>query len=182
MADARKMAQMFSAINGFPRPVVAQVHGAALGGGGGLLAVCDFVLASEDCKLGFTETRLGLVPAVISPFVVSKIGESMARAYMLSGERFSPQRGVEMNLIHKVVPREKLEEEGKRVIASFLKAGPVALGEAKVLLGEVVKIGFKGEAVTDYTCKTIARIRASEEAQQGMEALLAKKKPPWITS
>lgn len=174
--DAKKLAGMFRALNEMPFPVIGKVNGHALGGGAGLVACCDFVVASEKALFGFTEARLGLIPAVISPYVMAKINESHARAWFLSGERFGTATALQMNLIHQAVAPEKLEEATAAVVKSFLSAGPQAAREAKSLVFRV----RMSQDVEDETCKRISRIRIGGEGQEGMRALLEKDKPAWV--
>ncbi len=176
--DSKKLAKMFSTINDCNIPVIGRINGHALGGGVGLVSVCDHVIAVEEALMGFTEVRLGLIPAVISPYCISKIGESNARSWMLSGERFNALDAKRMGLVHDVVAvgsdlDAKVEEVKKR----FLAAGPVATKEAKSLVREVVKSLKNSE---DYTCQMISERRISEEGQEGMRALLEKDKPQWM--
>ena len=174
--DAKKLAAMFRALNEMPFPTIARVNGHALGGGAGLVSCCDFVVASDKALFGFTEARLGLLPAVISPYVMAKIGESQARAWFLSGERFGAVEAQRMNLVHQVVPLEKLDETIEAVKKSFLAAGPLAAREAKSL---IFKVRVSHE-VEDETCHRISRIRIGAEGQEGMRALLEKDKPQWV--
>lgn len=176
--DSLALAGLFESINNLPMPVLAKVAGATLGGGTGIIAACDFVISSREAKFGFTEVGLGLVPAVISPYVLKKINESSARAYFLSGERFSAEEALRINLIHRVVDHDDLEMATKKQIRRFLSAGPLATREAKELIKGVMS--SSSESVTDYTCKTIAKLRVSEEGQEGMKAILEKRKPKWI--
>lgn len=178
--DSVMLANLFKAISNCSLPVLAKVNGATLGGGTGVLAACDFVLSAKSAKYGFTEARLGLVPAVISPFVMAKIGESNARAWFLSGERFSAEKAMDMGLVHELTPLDNLDSEFEKWIERFLKAGPKAAKEAKALIKNVLNL--KPEEVTEYTCKTISRIRTSEEGQEGMKALLEKRKASWLES
>jgi methylglutaconyl-CoA hydratase len=176
--DSKKLAKMFSTINDCNIPVIGRINGHALGGGVGLVSVCDHVIAVEEALMGFTEVRLGLIPAVISPYCISKIGESSARSWMLSGERFNALEAKRMGLVHDVVAvggdlDAKVEEIKKR----FLAAGPIATKEAKRLVREVVKNLKNSE---DYTCQMISERRISEEGQEGMRALLEKDKPQWM--
>lgn len=174
--DSKKMAKMFRTLNTMPMPVIAKVNGPALGGGSGLVACCDYVLAVETATFGFTEARLGLLPAVISPFVVAKIGESQARAWFLSGERFTASQAQKMNLVHEIAPADDIDEKLDRVVMSFLQAGPQAAREAKELIFRL-KVS---QEVEDETCRKISKIRIGAEGQEGMRALLAKDKPQWV--
>lgn len=174
--DAKKLAAMFHALNVMPFPTIARVNGHALGGGAGLISCCDFVVASDKALFGFTEARLGLLPAVISPYVMAKIGESQARAWFLSGERFGAVEAQRMNLVHQVVPLEKLDETIDNVKKSFLTAGPLAAREAKSLIF-TVRVSHE---VEDETCRRISRVRIGAEGQEGMRALLEKDKPYWV--
>lgn len=182
--DARRLAGMFAAIRRFSRPLIGVAHGVALGGGAGLCAVCDYVLAAADCRFGFTEARIGLVPATISPFVIEKIGVSAARAFFLSGALFSAERACAMGLVHAVVAPEDLEAAKQSVISDFLKAGPEAAALAKQLIGRVTALtaetgDITAAAVTEYTVDVIAGARVSAEGQEGMAALLEGRKPRW---
>jgi len=175
--DSLALAGLFESLNQVAFPVIGVVNGACLGGGTGLVAACDYVMASDSALFGFTEVGLGLIPAVISPFVIAKIGESNARAYFLSGERFDAEKAKELGLIHEVSGDLEaiLAEKKKR----FLKAGPEAARAAKELIKGVMSCTQREEA-RDYTCKMIAKIRVGNEGQEGMTALLEKRKPHWI--
>jgi methylglutaconyl-CoA hydratase len=178
LRDSEALAKLFESINNCHLPVLAKVNGAALGGGTGVVAACDFVLSAKSAKFGFTEVRLGLIPAVISPFVIAKIGESNARAWFLSGERFSAEKAMDMGLVHEVCPLDSLDIEFEGFVESFLKAAPLAAVEAKKLIKKVKNLDE--QAATDLTCKTISRIRTSAEGQEGMQALLDKRKANWL--
>ncbi|NCN95357.1 MAG: enoyl-CoA hydratase/isomerase family protein [Bdellovibrionales bacterium] len=180
--DSQALAGLFETINNCPVPVIARVNGAALGGGAGLIAVCDIVIAVKKAKLGFTEAKLGLLPAVISPFVVAKIGESHARATFLTGEMFSSDRAVDMGLVHIVCEPEELDQKVAEQVQKILESAPQASREAKQLIKGLMGLWKKSDytPVKDYTCKTISRIRIGAEAQEGMNALLDKRKPNWI--
>ncbi len=175
--DSKRLAKMFSAINECDVPVIGRVNGHALGGGVGLVSVCDYVVAVDDAKLGFTEVKLGLIPAVISPYCISKIGESNARAYMLSGERFGAAEAKAMGLVHEVVKSTDLTAKVDDVAQKFLSAGPVAAKEAKKLIRGVMK---NLKASEDFTCQMISERRVSSEGQDGMRALLEKDEPAWM--
>jgi methylglutaconyl-CoA hydratase len=183
MAESRKLAMLYKEINDFTKPVIAKVQGGALGGGAGLVAVCDYVLASKDAVFAFSEVRLGIVPAVISPFVIAKIGESHARALFLSGMRFTAERAKEIGLVHEVASADALDKRLDQVVKEFLKAAPEATMEAKQLILDVMEMKQDkkdDKALMEFTCKTIARLRVSKEGQEGMEALLAKRDPYWV--
>lgn len=179
ISDSKKLSLMFKTINTISKPVIAKVHGAALGGGVGLVAVSDFVLCEEGAVFGFTEVNLGLIPAVISPFVISKIKESYARAYFISGMKFSAQTALEMGLVHKVVKASELENELEKIINTFKTGAENAQVNAKKLIFEVSRHS-SFEEVERYTTNAIAHARISPEGQEGMTALLEKRKPSWI--
>ena len=176
-ADAKRMARMFSAIDTLPMPVVGRVHGAALGGGAGLAAVCDIVIAEESAVFGFTEVRLGLVPAVISPFVLAKIGQSAARELFLTGARFSAHRALTIGLVHQVVPMAELDQSVARVVAELMQGGREALATAKALIVEVSRALH--DDLETLTARTIAERRVSAEGQEGLRAFLEKRPPSW---
>ena len=175
--DSMDLANLFEAIDTCPVPVIGKVHGAALGGGVGLVSVCDCVLSSEETIFAFSEVRLGLIPAVISPYVMAKIGSSLSRAFFLSGERFSASRAYEWGLVHEVCLLEELDSRTETKVQEFLKAGPHASQKAKELIGRVAS---QNKELKDMTCQMIADIRLSQEAQEGMGAFLEKKKPSWL--
>jgi methylglutaconyl-CoA hydratase len=177
LKDSKRLAKMFAVINECNIPVIGRINGAALGGGVGLVAVCDYVVAVTDAMMGFTEVRLGLIPAVISPYCISKIGESNARAWFLSGERFSAEEAKRMGLVHDVVTAAELDEKIENIKKKFLVAGPQAAKEAKKLIRGVVK-NLKGSE--DFACGMITERRVSVEGQEGMRALLEKDKPAWM--
>lgn len=176
--DSKKLCDLFTVINGSPYPVIAKVNGHALGGGAGLVACCDYVVAVDSALMGFTEVKLGLVPAVISPFVIAKIGESHARATFLSGEKFGMDVALRMGLIHKISSSSNLDQEVANIAEGFLSAAPKASIAAKALIKNI-----KGKTINesrDYTCETISRLRTSIEGQEGMSALLEKRKASWV--
>ncbi|SRR5579884_109812 len=177
LEDARRMSDMFAAIDEAPQAVVARVHGAALGGGMGLLAVCDVVIAARECRFGFTETKLGIIPAVISRFVVPKIGPSWARRLFLTGERFGSDRAREIGLVHDVMEAADLDAAVDAVIGELLSAGPQAVREAKGLVAGV--IARPAEQRRDYTAGRIAAVRTSAEGQEGLRAFLERRQPAW---
>jgi methylglutaconyl-CoA hydratase len=177
LREAQAMADLFFTVYNSPKPVVARVHGAALGGGSGLVAAADIAVAALGTEFGFTEVRVGIVPAVISPYVVAKIGESAARELVLTGERFEAVRALEVGLVRAAVPEADLDTAVENRVSALLKAGPRAVAEAKALIREVA---FKRvEDVQRYTVERIADIRVTPEAQEGMRAFLEKRKPSW---
>ena len=176
--DAMAMAEMFDTIDTCPVPVIARVHGAALGGGMGLCAVSDLVVAEAGARFGFTETRLGILPAVISPFVISKIGESNARALFSGGRRFDAFRAQRIGLVHEVVEGDAaLDAAVETAIRDVLAAGPTAARAAKAIVREVRGLGHG--ASKWHTARVIARQRVSEEAQEGLRAFTEKRRPGW---
>ena len=179
IADSMNLANLFHEIDTFPKPVIGKINGAALGGGSGLVAVCDHVVAHEDALFGFTETRLGLVPAVISPFVLSKIGASHGRSLFISGKRFDAKKAMDIGLVHQVSLERHFEKDVAAVCEDFLKAAPESQEVCKKLISDVVAIDDLNEAKI-YTCGVIAKRRVSSEGQEGMAALLEKRKPNWI--
>lgn len=176
-ADARTAARMFNALDRLPVPLVARIQGAALGGGSGLAAVCDVVVAAGDAKFGFTEVVLGIVPAMISPYVVRKIGIANARELCLSGTRFDAKRAKDVGLVSEVVPASELDAAVERHVSLFLKAAPSAVARAKALLRQVY--GRLPEDVVDITSAAIADQRVSPEGQEGLRAFLEKRTPSW---
>jgi methylglutaconyl-CoA hydratase len=176
--DARAMAEMFQALDTVPLPLIGRVQGAALGGGAGLAAVCDIAVAAQDAVFGFTEAKLGILPAVISPFVVAKIGQSAARELFLTAERFTASRARDIGLVHRVVGADDLDSVIDGVVRELLSSGPDAIAGAKRLIAQVA--GRRPADVADLTAETIARHRASAEGQDGMRAFLEKRKAGWI--
>jgi len=179
LEDARVLAQMFHAIAKCPKPVIARVHGAALGGGCGLVAACDIGIAVESVQFGFTEVKLGIVPAVISPLVIARIGPGRAREYFITGERFLAAVALEIGLIQHVVAHEAaLDALIESKISQILTSAPQAIAAAKELVFGVAARTL--ESSVEFTAQAIARARASEEGQAGMTAFLERRKPPWI--
>jgi methylglutaconyl-CoA hydratase len=176
--DAMAMADMFETIDTCPVPVIARVHGAALGGGMGLCAVADIVIAESGTRFGFTETRLGILPAVISPFVIAKIGESHARALFPGGRRFDATRAARIGLVHEIVEGSTaLDAAVHGAVADVLASGPTATRAAKAIVREVRGLGHG--SLKWHTARIIARQRTSEEAQEGFRAFIEKRQPAW---
>lgn len=176
--DARAGAEMFLAINTVPAIVIGRIHGAALGGGSGLAAVCDIVVAASDAIFGFTETKLGILPAMISPYVLQKIGASAARELFLTGMRFDAHKAKAIGLVHDVVPVGDLDTSVDRYVSEALGASPTAVARAKALIPRV--LGQPPADVMDITAEAIAAQRVSPEGQEGLKAFLEKRTPSWI--
>jgi methylglutaconyl-CoA hydratase len=176
-ADAGRLHDMLAAIDGCPVPVVARAHGAALGGGMALCAVADIVLAAADARFGFTETRLGILPAVIAPFVLPKIGESHARALFPGGERFGVERAMAIGLVHEALPDEAaLDARVDEVIGGILSAGPTASRAAKGVIRQLRGLPADGRSLV---VGIAARQRVSAEGQEGLTAFIEKRSPAW---
>jgi methylglutaconyl-CoA hydratase len=176
--DAAALHAMLAAVDRCPAPVIARVHGAALGGGMGLCAVADIVVATAHATFGFTETKLGIIPAVISPFVVGKIGESHARAVFTTGQRFDAERALRIGLVHEVVADEaELDGRVDALLGELRTAGPTAARAAKALVRELRALD--PEAARQHTIRHIAQQRTSPEGQEGLGAFLDKRPPSW---
>ena len=174
VADAEVMSDMFRAIDRCAKPVIGRIQGAALGGGAGLAAVCDIVVASDDAIFGFTEVKLGIIPAVISPFVLAKIGVSHARALFLTGERFDAARAQTIGLVHQVVGANDLDVTIDGMLAELRSAGPHAIAAAKALIPHVREASY--DASRAITASAIAKQRVSPEGQEGLHAFLERRK------
>jgi methylglutaconyl-CoA hydratase len=179
LRDAAAISAMFAAIDTLPVPVIGRVQGAALGGGAGLAAVCDVVVAEENAVFGFTEVKLGILPAVISPFALAKVGRSAARELFLTGARFSAVRAHEIGLVHAVVPAAELDDGVDGYVQEFLTGGPDAIAAAKALIASVWGRPFKEAA--PLTAAAIAQRRVSAEGQEGLRAFLDKRAPSWAS-
>ena len=178
VADATRMAEMFAALDTLPAAVVGRIHGAALGGGAGLTAVCDIAVADEATVFGFTETKLGILPAVISPFVLPKIGPSAARELFLTGMRFSAARAREIGLVHHVSASGALDEAVAGYVREVLSAAPTGVAAAKALIPRVW--GGSAPDVRSLTAEAIAAQRVSPDGQDGLKAFLEKRTPRWV--
>jgi methylglutaconyl-CoA hydratase len=178
--DANAAARMFAALDTLPIPLIGRVHAAALGGGAGLAAVCDVVVAEDNAVFGFSEVKLGILPAVISPYALSKIGRSAARELFLTGMRFSAARAKEIGLVHAVVPATELDTMVGLYVNEFLSGAPDAISTAKALIPRVWARGAFDAA--GLTAEAIAARRVSTEGQEGLRAFLEKRKPSWDVS
>jgi methylglutaconyl-CoA hydratase len=177
LADAARLAAMFELLDQLPLPLVGRVHGAALGGGAGLAAVCDTVIADEAATFGFTEVRLGLVPASIGPYALAKVGRSVARDLFLSGSRFDARRAFEIGLAHEVAAAGTLDAAVQRHVEALLASAPGAISAAKRLIRQVW--GLAPADAAPFTAEALATRRASEEGQEGLSAFLEKRRPRW---
>lgn len=176
--DAKAMAAMFQALDTLPVPLLGRIQGAALGGGAGLAAVCDIVVSSDTAQFGFTEAKLGILPAVISPFVVAKIGQTAARELFLTAARFPAARAREIGLVHALSPEAELDATVERYVRELLTSAPGAVTAAKRLIAQVA--GRPTADVAELTTETIARHRVGDEGQAGMRAFLEKRSAPWV--
>ena len=177
--DSLTLARMLREIFTCPKPVVGCISGAAIGGGTGLVAVCDIAIAADDTVFAFTETRLGLSPATISPYLLKRMGERNVREYFLTGERFTAARAAAMGLVNAVVRPKELDAAVDEKVGMMLKNGPEALAVSKDLIREIAQRTLEDNG--PYTAGVIAKMRVSEEGQEGMNAFLEKRKPRWIT-
>jgi len=175
--DSNQLSECMYRLYSLPQPTIARVNGAAIGGGMGLVAACDIVVAQENAVFSLSEVKLGLVPACISPYVVKRAGESKCREFFLSGERISAEKALSAGLVNEVIPLDQLDSTVDRWIEQFLKNGPEALAVCKKLLEKVPSMSL--EEAKAYTADGIAKLRISEEGQEGMNAFLEKRKPKW---
>lgn len=178
LADAQLLADLMSTLNNLEKPTIARVQGPAFGGGVGLVACCDIALASEHAAFALTEVKLGLIPSVISPYVVRAISQRQARRYFLTAERFDAREALRMGLVHKVVTDGQLDDWVEKVARQLLANGPEAIHACKDLIN-FVSHGRIDEAMIADTAQRIATIRVSDEGQEGLDAFLSKRKPDW---
>jgi methylglutaconyl-CoA hydratase len=177
VVDAERMWDMFAAIDTTPQPVIARIHGAALGGGMGLASCCDVVVASDGARFGFTEVKLGIIPAVISYFVLRKVGASWARALFVTGERFDAKVARDIHLVHRITPEDELNDAVAEKVTEILSSGPEAVKAAKALVDDLH--GISAQEARSLTARRIAELRASPEGQEGLKAFLEKRGPSW---
>jgi methylglutaconyl-CoA hydratase len=181
-ADAEALARLMRTLNFLPKPTVARVNGAAYGGGVGLIACCDIAIAAENAKFGLTEVRLGLVPAVISPYVIAAIGARQARRLFVSGEIFDATEAARIGLVHHSVAAAQLDGAVGQVLQALARGGPFAQHEAKLLALRVAGATPRSAERTDLeNAELIARLRVSAEGQEGLGAFLDKRAPRWTT-
>ena len=177
--DALALARLMRTLDELPKPTIARVQGAAFGGGVGLVACCDIAIGVPEAKFGLTESKLGLLPAVISPYVIAAIGAREARRWFATGEIFDAATALRIGLLHTVVEADALDAAIERQIALLLKAGPVAAAHAKQLVARVAATADRDRADRD-NADLIARLRVSPEGQEGLSAFLDKRTPRWV--
>lgn len=177
LAEAERLGGMFAAVADFPRPVVGRVHGGVYGGGVGFACACDITVAADDAKFGLTEARLGIVPGLISPWVIRRLGDRAARELMLTGERFGADTALRVGLVHHVVPAAELDSKVDERVGELLKSGPLAQGRIKQLLAHWGDAGW-----AEYRAglpRALAEVRSGEEAKDGLASFFEKRKPRW---
>jgi methylglutaconyl-CoA hydratase len=179
-ADARALADMLRTINDCPKPTIARVHGDAYAGGMGLVAACDIAVAAASASFCLSETRLGLIPATISPYVIRAMGEQAARRYALTAERFDAAEALRLGFVHAVAPADGLDARIEEILAALMQTSGAAVREAKRLVREVAGRPIDERLLAD-TAERIAAIRASDDGREGVRAFLDKRKPRWVT-
>lgn len=177
--DAGRLAAMLQALHQFPKPLIAAVHGNVYAGATGVVACADIVIAAQDARFCISEVRLGLVPAVISPYVMAKMGVHFARRYFLTAEVFDAGAAQQARLVHECVPPDTLMEKALQMATQLLNNAPAAMASTKTLIRELIAVPDR-EMMTQYTCELIARVRAGEEAQGGLQAFFDKQPAPWL--
>ena len=178
--DAHAFARLMRTLNELSKPTIARVHGPAFGGGVGLIAACDIALATYDAQFALTEVKLGILPAVVAPYLMAAIGERQCRRYLLSAERFSAAEAYRIGLVHEIVPgEEELDEAIGEIIESLLKNGPNAQAECKALL-RIIAGQPIDDATVEETTQRAAIVRSTPEGHEGLSAFLEKRKPNWI--
>jgi len=177
LRESLELSDMLFGIYASSKPTIARVNGAAIGGGTGLVAVCDIAIAASSAKFSFSEVKIGLIPACISPYVVKKCGEGRCREFFLTGERMTAERALGAGLVNRVVAAEELDRAVGELVEQLASSGPEAIARCKELLMNVPRMKY--DEVKKYTAEVIAQIRISEEGQEGMAAFLDKRKPKW---
>ena len=178
--DARRFAAMLARIAGTPKPTVARIQGAALGGGVGLACACDIAVAASNASFAVSEARFGILPAVIGPYVTNAVGKRQAQRLALTAERIGAAEALAMGLVQKVVADDELDAAVDSTVAALLAGGPQAQVEIKTLFAQL-QVGAITPEVIELTAQTIARVRGTAEARSGFAAFLAKRPPPWAT-
>lgn len=177
-AEAGRFAKLLYRMHAYPKPLIARVHGAAFAGGMGLVAACDLVIAAEEAEFCLPEVRIGLVPAMISPYIVRAVGEQQARRYVLTGERLAAREAQRIGLVHECVAAPDLDARVEKFAAQLAQAGPQALARSKKLLARVAKAGITPKLSAE-TAAVLADVRAGPEAREGIRSFLEKRKPRW---
>jgi methylglutaconyl-CoA hydratase len=178
--DAERLAELMSVLESLSKPTIARINGAAYGGGVGLIACCDIAVAVEGARFALTEVRLGLIPAVIAPYVLNAIGERQARRWFLTAEAFDAARARELGLVHEVVAAGALDAKLADIIDALLAGGPEALGDAKALIRKArPQSAAAARSLRKLTARTIAQLRSGAEGQEGLAAFLEKRAPKW---
>ncbi|MBC6406524.1 MAG: enoyl-CoA hydratase/isomerase family protein [Rhodospirillales bacterium] len=178
LADARALARLMETLDRLPKPTVARVQGAAYGGGVGLVACCDIAIGAPEARFMLSEVKLGLIPAVISPYLVKAIGQQAARRYVLTAEPFGAETAANLGLLHRVVPTDGLDRAVEETLTALLRAGPAASAAAKDLVFAVDRP--LDAALIEETARRIAAIRATDEGREGVAAFLDKRRPNWL--
>jgi methylglutaconyl-CoA hydratase len=181
LRDARALAGLMRTLSGLRKPSIARVQGAALGGGVGLVACCDIAIAADPASFSLSEARLGLIPSVISPYVIAAMGERAARRYFLTAERFDAREAHRIGLVHEVVALEALDTKVTQIVAELLKNGPKAVAASKDLV-RLARARAIDDALVEETARRIAAIRVSPEGREGINAFLDKRPPSWMAS
>jgi len=180
LEDAKNLGKLMATLYRMRQPTVAVVQGPAYGGGVGLVAACNIAIASESATFCLSEVRLGLIPAVIGPYVIEAMGERQAMRYMLTAEKFSAREAMRLGLVHDVVPADVLQDRQNEIVEDLLKGGPKALSEVKNLVSYITNSATQDEKVVRDTAGHIARVRATDEGQEGVAAFLEKRKAKWV--
>ena len=176
--EAGRFAKLLYRMHTYPKPLIARVHGAAFAGGMGLVAACDLVVAAEEAEFCLPEVRIGLVPAMISPYIVRAMGEQQARRYVLTGERLAAREAQRLGFVHECVPAAELDAAVERIVSALAKAGPRALAQAKKLLARIAAAPI-GPKLAARTAALLAKVRAGPEAREGIRSFLEKRAPAW---
>ena len=177
-AEAGRFAKLLYRMHTYPKPLIARVHGAAFAGGMGLVAACDLVVAAEEAEFCLPEVKIGLVPAMISPYIVRVLGEPQARRYILTGERLAAREAHRIGFVHECVAAAEMDAQVEKFVAQLAQAGPQALARSKKLLARVAKAAITPK-LSEETAAVLADVRAGEEAREGIRSFLEKRKPAW---
>jgi methylglutaconyl-CoA hydratase len=178
LAEAESLGRTFAAVADFPKPVIARLQGGVYGGGVGFACACDIAVASDDAQFGLTEVRLGILPGLISPYVIRRLGDRRARELMLTGERFGALTALDVGLVHHVVATDNLDGKVAERASELLKGGPAAQARIKQLFGEWANTGW--DAYRTALPRTLAELRGTDEARDGLAAFFEKRKPEWM--